>query len=150
MDDKIDQASTKIENKSSLRFRSVLGGPLDAKSVKRYFGGGGTIFGPAFQKNEKIAFEKASKHWFNKHVDILCIQESKIPLNSFFRYKDFICISSTDIQGGEKTAKNNPGLKVTKSNPSENEPPTATGTGINSHQKPKATMQYGVFQAPCQ
>ena len=51
------------------------------------------------------------------NIDILCIQESKIPSNSCFSYKDYVCISSTDIKGGEK-----PPTKVMKTIISENTP----------------------------
>ena len=51
------------------------------------------------------------------NTDILCVQESKIPSNSFFRFKDYICIISTDLKGGEK-----PLQKTTKAVPEQNEP----------------------------
>ena len=68
--------------------------------------------------------DECVKYMEERHVDILCIQESKIPSNSFFKYKDCICISSTDIKGGETKADQ----KITKAIPKDQEPPTATGT----------------------
>ena len=44
--------------------------------------------------------EECVKYIEDHNTDILCVQESKIPSNSFFRYKDYICITSTDLKGG--------------------------------------------------
>ena len=50
-------------------------------------------------------------------TDTLCIQESKIPSNSFFRFGEYVCVTSTDLKGGEK-----PPQKVTKAVPEDEEP----------------------------
>jgi len=69
--------------------------------------------------------EECSKCMDEHEIDILCVQEAKIPSNSFFRYKDYICVISTDIKGGEKAKQ----PKITKGTISEKVPATATGTG---------------------
>ena len=56
----------------------------------------------------------------DNHTDILCVQEAKIPHNSFFRFGEYICITSTDIKGGEK-----PPHKITKAVPEDREPKVA-------------------------
>lgn len=67
------------------------------------------------------------------NIDILCIQESKIPSNSCFSDKDYICISSTDIKGGEK-----PPAKTMKTIISENIPPLEIRT---AEQTPEALTE---------
>ena len=52
------------------------------------------------------------KYIEDNNTDIVCVQESIIPSNSFFRFKDYICVTSTDIKGGEK-----PPCKITKAVP---------------------------------
>ena len=66
-------------------------------------------------------------------IDILCVQEPKIPSNSFFRYKDFICATSTDIQGGEEKQSKTISRKTIKISPDINPP-----RDIMKNQKPKA------------
>ena len=70
-----------------------------------------------------------------KKLDLLCIQESKIPSNSFFRYKDDICIASTNIKGGDDKSKSI--NRVSTAKPSEKEPTIATGTGTRLLPKTK-------------
>ena len=50
-------------------------------------------------------------------TDILCIQEPKIRSKSCFYFKDYVCITSTDIKGGET-----PPQKITKTTISPDEP----------------------------
>ena len=55
------------------------------------------------------------KYMDDNNIDIMCIQESKTPSNSFFKFGNYICVSSTDIQGGEQPTKT-AGKKTTKAN----------------------------------
>ena len=62
--------------------------------------------------------------------DIICLD---IYLkNSFFKYKDYVCICSTDIKGGEQTSKVKKATNVT---PYDLESPDATGTGTRQTTK---------------
>ena len=54
---------------------------------------------------------------------------TKNPSNSFFKYKDFICITSTDIQGGETNTKAG-GRKTTRK--SVDDAPPANTTKIKN------------------
>jgi hypothetical protein len=51
------------------------------------------------------------------------VQEAKIPSNSFFRFGEYICITSTDLKGGEK-----PPQEITKKLADEHEPVLTLGT----------------------
>ena len=47
--------------------------------------------------------EECRQYMLKHNTDILCVQEAKIPTNSFFKYKEFICVTSTDINDAKKT-----------------------------------------------
>ena len=61
--------------------------------------------------------EECVKYKEDHKTDILCVQESEIPSNSFFRFGEYVCITSTDLKGGE----NHP-PRITKAVPEDCEP----------------------------
>ena len=100
-----------------------------------------------FNENIRIAslnsqgrkLEECSKYMDEKEIDILCVQEAKFPSNSFLKYKDYICVTSTNIKGGEKVKQ----PKTTKGTIAEKEPATATGIGSKGGGGGKEPGRYG-------
>ena len=72
--------------------------------------------------------EECAKYMEDHNIDILRDEKPKIPSKSLFIYKDWICITSTDIQGGEpdiqggEPPKKKKPITKTKPEPSDNCP----------------------------
>ena len=104
-----------------------------------------------FNENIRIAslnsqsrkLEECSKYMDEHEIDILCVQEAKIPSNSFFKYKDYICVTSTNIKGGETVKQ----PRITKGTISEKEPATATGTGTKGGGRKRDLVGMGDHRA---